>query len=1116
MTKLLRPGWWFCFFSVAAKAAIVFQIGAADGDYHEFAIAGDHAAYSRQFSNDVSFVVGQSEPKEAWPYIIPGPGDAWAGNKEHPFRITFQAPTNISGYYRLVIDFVSTHPSNPPLLAIDINGEKVEHKLPNGSSDDALGNPKAGKHYTLRQLIPAGLLRMGENTIALRVERGSWALFDDVRLESDAPAPTEMLSLKTRAVPLFRRTPKGIERVVEVSVDNLQGGTVPAELAWSSKELSGSQKFDLHFGQSELQLNVPDTQGIELTLRAGGHKTKASVTLPQTRKWKVYIVPTTHTDVGYTDLQERVRQRHADNGVRMLEWLEQYPWLKWYSETFWQLNALLELHPEKTPEVFERLRQKRMGLSGDYANMLTGLCSAEALNRVTLDSRNLANRGGFELNSVVLDDVPSAIGTLPMVLANSGIKYFIEGANNDRAPYAGKVANPFYWEGPDGSRVLANISTRPGYGGAGQLLPNMKQAMEKLPPFLTRFETAEYPYDAVLVNGAFGDNQQVGEWLPKVVQEWNAQWEYPKLILALPEDFYGYIEKNFSNDIPVLKTDFGGWWEDGAGSSALETMLSRRAEERVVTAEMVHSLASMVGGAAYPKADFDKVWDNVLLYNEHTWGAAGSINTPTAEQTVKQWEVKGSFARDADAESRRLLDSGMANLAAMVPPADLVVFNSLAWARKAVVQTEASGALQDLKTKAVLPCQALPEGGNCFVAEDLPAIGYRLYRNQIAPTDNAPEAARISGNQIENEFYRVTLNPKTGGISSIYDRQIGCELVDTNSDFDLGELIYVTGGEGTYAIHSDLNRLPPPKFEYHRQNGTAIKSIVGPVFGELDSQSTAADFPGITMRVRLYRGLKQLDLSFELDKTETLQKEAVYLAFPFAFDAREGGLWLEYPDAITEPRKDQHASACRDWYSVQRWLAVSDGKETVELSPLDAPLVTLGGMSASTWPRELSQKRGHVFGYIMNNYWHTNYKASQGGRIVFRYSLTSSRGGFSKRDAVVAGWNMFCPPAARSGQGSHKSSVSAMAESLVGVEPAGLPLTTIKRAEDGQGFVFRCCDYAGVGGTAKLKLPQPARAVFDCNLVETEARELKEHGKTIRAEVRRFGPLTLKAVFDTR
>ena len=227
----------------------------------------------------------------------------------------------------------------------------------------------------------------------------------------------------------------------------------------------------------------------------------------------------------------------------------------------------------------------------------------------------------------------------------------------------------------------------------------------------------------------------------------------------------------------------------------------------------------------------------------------------------------------------------------------------------------------------------------------------------------------------------MTLNPKTGGIQSIFDKQIGRELVDADSEYNLGELIYVTGGDGSSAIHSDLENLPPPKFETHRQTGTKIGKIAGPVFGELTNESTAENFPKITLRVRLYRGLKQLDLIFQLDKTETTKKEAVYLAFPFAADASKGGLWLEYPDQITEPLHDQHSSACRDWYSVQHWLAVSDGDSTVEISPLDAPLFTIGEMTASTWPRKLSLKRGHVFAYIMNNYWHTNYKASQGGRV---------------------------------------------------------------------------------------------------------------------------------------
>ena len=1108
----------FCFAWVVSinAANTIFQIGTPDGDYKEFAIAGDYHTYPDQFPNDVDYTVGQSDPSKDWPYVLPGPSDAWAGNKSHTFKIHFQIPQQTQGYYQLVIDFVSTQPAGGPGWTIDINGGKIKLQLSKGGSDDALTNPKAGKNSSIRQLIPGTQFHAGDNTISITCDEGSWALFDDVRLESDVPAPAETLTMQVTPLPFFKRTPDGLQRAVQISINSLEWNTNLAALVWNSRGHSGSCQVSADFGQNESLITVLDADQVDLTLTAGSHVIKQPVTLPPAKKWLLYIVPTVHTDIGYTDFQERIRVRHANNGLAALDILDRYPDFKWYSETFWQLNAMLQLHPDMADQVFELMRAKRWELSGDYANMLTGLCSSEALDRLTLDSRKLATRGGFELNSVILDDVPSAVGSLPMVLAHSGIKYFIEGANNDRAPYAGQVPNPFYWEGPDGSRVLAEITSKPAYGAAGNLLPSVDMAIQKLPVYLARFQTNTYPYDAVLINGAYSDNREVQDWLPQVVQQWNAQWDYPKMIFAQPEDYYGYILKNFSNSIPVLKTDFGDWWADGAGSTALETTLSRRAEERAVTAEMLHSLASIMTGAAYPQTNFDDLWHNILLYNEHTWGAAGSIHSPHAEQTVKQWEVKASYAHLSDAQSRDLLDSGMRALASMVPASDLVVFNSLAWPRNAVVKVADDGAVQDMKSKKIFLTQSLPEGGACFVADDLPAIGYRSYRDIRVKMTPPPDAVQISGNRIENEFYRVTLNPKTGGIASIYDKQLDRELVDRHSQYDLGELIYVTGGKGTYAIHSDLANLPPPQFEYHPQTGTKIESVNGPVFGELDSVSTAENFPNIKMRVRLYRGLKQLDLIYELDKTETLDVEAAYLAFPFAPDAKKGGLWLDYPDAITEPLKDQHSSACRDWYAVQRWLAVSDGDDTVELSSLDAPLFTIGEMTASTWPREIPIRRGHVFAYLMNNYWHTNYKASQGGHFVFHYSLTSSEGGFSKQDAVVKGWNMYCPAVAASGEGEHKPVFSASADSLVGIKPLGLALTTIKGAEDGGGFVFRCCDYTGDGGKLKLTLPKSASAAAKCNLVETDEGKLNGHGKIVTAPLEPYAPTSLRVDFSEK
>ena len=38
----------------------------------------------------------------------------------------------------------------------------------------------------------------------------------------------------------------------------------------------------------------------------------------------------------------------------------------------------------------------------------------------------------------------------------------------------------------------------------------------------------------------------------------------------------------------------------------------------------------------------------MLLWHEHTWGAAASISEPDRPDVVAQWEYKRAFAREAD------------------------------------------------------------------------------------------------------------------------------------------------------------------------------------------------------------------------------------------------------------------------------------------------------------------------------------------------------------------------------------------------------------------------------------------------------------------------------------
>ena len=62
--------------SWAAERALLWEIGRADGDNREFALAPNQF---EKYSEDGAFFVGESEAARDWPYAQPGPIDSWAG-----------------------------------------------------------------------------------------------------------------------------------------------------------------------------------------------------------------------------------------------------------------------------------------------------------------------------------------------------------------------------------------------------------------------------------------------------------------------------------------------------------------------------------------------------------------------------------------------------------------------------------------------------------------------------------------------------------------------------------------------------------------------------------------------------------------------------------------------------------------------------------------------------------------------------------------------------------------------------------------------------------------------------------------------------------------------------
>ena len=55
----------------------------------------------------------------------------------------------------------------------------------------------------------------------------------------------------------------------------------------------------------------------------------------------------------------------------------------------------------------------------------------------------------------------------------------------------------------------------------------------------------------------------------------------------------------------------------------------------------------------------------------------------------------------------------------------------------------------------------------------------------------------------------------------------------------------------------------------------------------------------------------------------------------------------------------------------------------------DAPLVCFQDIVRGKWQWKLPLRTGHLYAYVMNNYWHTNYQADQGGEHRFQFAITS-------------------------------------------------------------------------------------------------------------------------------
>ena len=810
---------------------------------------------------------------------------------------------------------------------------------------------------------------------------------------------------------------KGGRRLLTADVSHL-GPPAPVVLRAAGREV---HRGELATGHTRIDVGVPEgvTGSVRVEIEAEGRTLlDDAAPLRPVATRELHIIPHSHVDIGYSDPQPEVERKQWANfrdALALFRKTKDAPpeaRFRWQAEGLWAVETFLAQATEAERREFaEAVTRGDLELPANLTNILTGLCHPEELARWTDASRRLEQRYGIRTSPVAMHtDIPGLAWPTVTALAQAGVRYFSSGPNympNLKPDGGDRIGStlvehgdrPFWWVSPSGrERLLMWVAGR-GYSWfhGGYVGRARDAATRGILDYARELTERGYPYELVQVRYTVGgDNGPVDPNLPELVASWNERYETPRLVLDSAQGLFEALERRYGSSLPEKRGDLTPYWEDGAISSAGEEILARAAARRLVQAE---ALWAMTDPAEFPSDQAEATWRQLLLWHENTWGAAASISEPDRPDVVAQWEYKRAFAVEADRGSRALIEEALRRGA---PEADgsnsaaattaHAIVNTLSRPRGGLVVLPAdrSGAGDRVVVEGevrggrrAVPSQRLADGSLAAAVAGVPALGGLRVHVASGRPERPAGHATASGTTLENALLRVELDPRTGAIRSLVDRARGRTAGASSGTEFAGPL-----GLARY-------RYVPGRDPAEAQDAGPVTVSVeepGPLVAVLRAEGPAPGARSAVTRYRLVAGSDRLEVELLLDKRAVRDKESAHLTFDFAVEG--GGLRIDQGWNLMDPAKDALPGSCREFVGVHSALDAVGPRGGIALGVLDSPLVELGGLvderpnpaGIRHWKPE-PYAGTTVHAYLLNNYWHTNYKAEQEGLLRFRFVL---------------------------------------------------------------------------------------------------------------------------------
>jgi alpha-mannosidase len=645
-------------------------------------------------------------------------------------------------------------------------------------------------------------------------------------------------------------------------------------------------------------------------------------------------------------------------------------------------------------------------------------------------------------------------GTLPQILKLQGLRGYVF-----MRPQPKEKTLPsdlFWWEGADGTRILA-YHIPIAYGDYyGPIVPRVRQIVTELP---------EPTKNLMAFYGAGDHGGGPTKLNIQSIRSARKEAGAPVMIFSTPNKYFAEV-KDLPN-LPVLADDLQHH-SVGCYTAVSEVKKNNRmAEAALVTGEKFAALSSLVAGGDYPQSEFTAAWKKLLLmqFHDSLAGSALPAHYDIARQAHGYAIEVGTQAMYRAAEK----------IAWQIPTPDpkseyMVVFNPHSWDANLTAEYElgwewTSGATPE--SRSVQTNSSLVDDQGREIAHQwtqatttiddrkrlvfrapVPAFGYRQFQLKKVPAAAAPESrVHAQGNELENEHLRVQFSED--GTFSLYDVDAKAAVFGPHR----GRAVVLDDPSDTWS--HDVKAYTQEVGAFDHATFRVMEN--GPLRAMLRVRSRYGASSLETDWV-LYAGARSLEARVALDWHEHLK--ILKLSLPVDVQNPQSTYEIAYGYKLRQAQGDEDPG--------QRWIDVSGERRG---SPYGLALINDAkyGYSVDGGDLRISVVRSPVYAQFERALEPDGeYLWQDQGRQTFRMLLVPHVDGW--REAGIPRMaEEFTAPTPVLYQGIHPGSRPASA-SFLSVDAPNVIVSAVKKAEDGDDLIVRCYETEGRATTASISL----------------------------------------------